>query len=110
MKEVVDWFKKYRDILESDVIHGRRADGRDLDWMLHANPALENKGMLCVYNPLDRDVAKSITINVYYTGLEQTAKVVDKSGSESTQEIDRRFELTMQVSVPANGMSWYLLR
>ncbi|MEM7313251.1 MAG: hypothetical protein AAF497_08875, partial [Planctomycetota bacterium] len=110
VKEVVDWFKKYRDIVESDVIHGRRADGRDLDWMLHVNPALENKGMLCVYNPVDRDVTKSITFNVYYTGLVETAKVVDKSGNESTQQIDRRSNVSMQVEVPANGMSWYLLR
>ena len=50
----VDWYKKYRPILDSDLVHGRRADGRDLDWMLHVNPELEQKGMLVVWNPLDR--------------------------------------------------------
>ena len=29
VKAQVDWYKRHRDILESDVIHGRRADGRD---------------------------------------------------------------------------------
>ncbi len=56
VKSIVDWYKKYRDILESDLVHGRRADGRDLDWMLHVNPKLDIKGMLCVYNPLDETV------------------------------------------------------
>ena len=28
LRERVSWFKRYREILESDVIHGRRADGR----------------------------------------------------------------------------------
>ena len=50
----VDWFKAHRDILESDLIHGRRADARDLDWMLHVNPKLKEKGMLVVFNPLPR--------------------------------------------------------
>ena len=50
----VSWFKAHRDILESDLVHGRRADARDLDWMLHVNPALEEKGLLVVFNPLDR--------------------------------------------------------
>ena len=44
----VAWYKAHRDILESDLIHGRRADARDLDWMLHVNPQLQEKGLLVV--------------------------------------------------------------
>ncbi|MCP4645135.1 MAG: hypothetical protein GY851_32135, partial [bacterium] len=60
VKRWVDWFKKYREILESDIIHdaSRRADGRDLDWFFHANSGLKEKGMLVVYNPLDRATTK----------------------------------------------------
>src|SRR5690606_36701486 len=28
VQRAVAWYKQYRDILESDIIHGRRADGR----------------------------------------------------------------------------------
>ena len=51
VKSNVAWFKKYRNILESDFVHGRRADGKELDWVLHVNPRLETQGMLCIYNP-----------------------------------------------------------
>ena len=34
----INWYKKYRDILNSDIIHLRRADGRDWDGILHVNP------------------------------------------------------------------------
>ena len=34
----VSWFKRYRDTLESDIIHLRRCDGQSWDGILHANP------------------------------------------------------------------------
>jgi len=39
VKKWVDWFKAHREILESDVIHVKRADGRNLDVALHVDPA-----------------------------------------------------------------------
>ena len=59
----VDSFKKYRDILESDMIRDHRADGRDLDWMLHVNPLLKQKRLLVVFNPLSTPVEKTIRVN-----------------------------------------------
>ncbi|MBK7599629.1 MAG: hypothetical protein IPJ07_14355 [Acidobacteria bacterium] len=57
----VQWFKKYRDILESDVIHVRRADGRNLDAVLHVNPSLPVKGLAMVFNPTDKEAPHSNT-------------------------------------------------
>jgi hypothetical protein len=37
MKHWVDFYKRYRGILDSDIVHVRRPDGRDLDVMLHVN-------------------------------------------------------------------------
>jgi hypothetical protein len=41
-KEVVissiNWYKKHRDILNADIIHLRRADGRDWDGIMHVAP------------------------------------------------------------------------
>src|SRR5699024_3856182 len=54
VKGIVSWYKKYRKILNSDIIHLRRADGRDWDGILHVNPNLENKGFAMLYNPLDK--------------------------------------------------------
>src|SRR6185369_4735366 len=69
VKTKVDWFKAHRDILESDLIHGRRADARDVDWMLHVNPNLKEKGMLVVFNPRSEQVTRTLRVNLYYAGL-----------------------------------------
>jgi hypothetical protein len=110
VKSAVDWFKQYRDILESDIIHGRRADGRDLDWVLHVNPRLKNKGMLCVYNPLGKDVTKTLRVNLYYTGLTQQAVVSTADGASVVFDLGRDCTIDLEVTVPANAMSWYLVR
>ena len=110
VKQQIAWFKKYRDILESDIVHGRRADGRDLDWVLHVNPQLPNKGMLCVYNPLPTTVTKTITPSLYYTGLSGSAQVSHEGGETVTVELDDHWRVPIEVNVPANGMTWYLFR
>ena len=38
VSETIAWYKKYREILNADIIHLRRADGRDWDGIMHVNP------------------------------------------------------------------------
>ena len=106
----VGWFKAHRDILESDLVHGRRADARDLDWMLHVNPALDERGLLVVFNPLDRPVSRTLRINLYYTGLTETARVADPAGQEKPLPLLRDYSIQVPVEVPAQGMTWYVIR
>lgn len=110
VKQCVGWFKQHRDILESDVIHGRRADGRDVDWVLHVNPALAEKGMLVVFNPLDHDVTRTLHVNLYYTGLRDTAKVRGADDAAKSYPLDRGYAIDLPVTVPAGGMAWYVIR
>jgi len=110
VKQKVTWFKKYRDILESDVIHGRRPDGRKLDWMLHVNPELDDCGMLVVYNPTDQALSERLKVNVYYTGLRESANVMSSEGKSSQVDVQRDYTIELEVDVPPNGMSWYLLK
>ncbi|MEM7454840.1 MAG: alpha-galactosidase [Planctomycetota bacterium] len=107
---VVDWFKTYRDILESDIIHGRRADGRSPDWILHVNPQLEHKGMLCVYNPLDIEVRQRLNVNLYYTGLTDVAQVSHEGTEPEAIELSRDYRIALDVVVPPDGMTWYVIR
>ncbi|MBN2814380.1 MAG: alpha-galactosidase, partial [Bacteroidales bacterium] len=51
--ETINWYKQHREILNSDIIHLRRADGRDWDGLLHVDPAGKEKGLLMLFNPLD---------------------------------------------------------
>jgi hypothetical protein len=107
VKSKVDWFKAHRDILESDVIHGRRADARDLDWMLHVNPKLKEKGMLVVFNPLETAVTRKLRVNLYYTGLKETARLVDAEGTRTQAGIGRDHTIEVDVTVPAQSMRWW---
>ena len=106
----VSWFKAHRDILESDLIHGRRADARDVDWMLHVNPRLEEKGLLVVFNPLEQPVQKTLHVNLYYTGLTDTARVIASGEVEITVKIQRDYAIDVPVEVPPQGMSWYVIK
>ena len=107
VKQNVAWFKEHRDILESDVIHGRRADGRDIDWMLHVNPKLELKAMLCVYNPTDEPITKSIRVPLYYSGLRGSAKMKANDEPTIVVSLDSSARAKLAVTVPANGFAYY---
>ena len=109
VKSKVDWFKAHRDILESDLVHGRRADGRDLDWMLHVNPKLKEKGMLVVFNPLDKGVSKKLRVNLYYTGLTRLARIREQNQEEKRYEMDREHCVELPVMISPQGMSWFVV-
>jgi hypothetical protein len=102
----VAWFKTYRDILESDIIHGRRADGRDIDYIVHVNPALQTKALAAIYNPLDEDVTRTLRLPLYYAGLSTSAKIRHEDGMAVEYPLDRLGRATVEVDVPRRGMTW----
>ena len=105
----VRWFKKYRDILESDIIHLRRADSRDLDYYLHANPSAAPCGMAVVFNPLDHEVKRSISLPLYYTGLRDRARIREQEGSSHVMRLDRDYTLRLQVHLATNSRTWFVI-
>jgi hypothetical protein len=110
VKRVVAWFKAHRDILESDMIHGRRADGRDIDWMLHVNPKLEEKGYLAVFNPTDREITKTLRVSLYYTGLVGKAAIREDGGAEKIVQMDSDHFVKITVTIPPGGFRGYIVR
>jgi hypothetical protein len=110
VKKWIDFYKRHRAILDSDIIHLRRADGRDIDYILHANPALKEKGLLMVYNPLDQPVKKTLTIPMYYTGLTHSASVSEGETVARDLKLDREYRISLPVSVPAHGVSWFVFQ
>ncbi|MDA1274174.1 MAG: GDSL-type esterase/lipase family protein [Verrucomicrobia bacterium] len=109
VKQQVAWFKRYRNILESDVIHVRRADGRDVDCLLHVNPALKRCGLAMVYNPLPVEVTRDIRLPLYYTGLTEIARVRIEEGAARDYRLERDFSIKVSVKVPANDATWILI-
>ena len=102
----VTWFKTHRQILESDVVHIRRADGRNLDGILHVNPALKTKGMALIWNPTEAPITQDVTIPLYYTGLKGSATLRVGEGKPSKLTLDDRHQASVRVNVPARQMVW----
>ncbi len=109
VKKWVDFYKKYRAILESDLIHVRRADGRDLDCMMHVNPHLPQKALAMVWNPLDQPVTKTLRLPLYYTGLTDKARIREQEGEAKTYTLQRDYSVEVEVTVPANGATWLVV-
>lgn len=106
---VVSWYKKYRDILESDIIHLRRADGRDLDYMMHVNGDLKEKGLLMVFNPTDKLIKKKISVPLYYTGIKDIATIKEQENLTQEYELNREYKIEIEVKVKPNWYNWYVI-
>ncbi len=109
VKHWVDFYKAHRAILDSDIIHLRRADGRDLDYILHVNPGLNERGLMMVYNPLDHVVKKRLHVPLYYTGLSATARFREQGGKPRRLRLDRSYSVDLTVSVAARGVTWFVI-
>lgn len=105
----VTWFKKYRDILTSDIIHISRPNGRDLDAMFHVNPELKTKGMLIVFNPTERDIKKNIKVPLYYTGLNNSAMLREQEGVAKKYILNQDHEIELMIDIKAGGFTWLVV-
>ncbi|MDH4198549.1 MAG: alpha-galactosidase, partial [Candidatus Aminicenantes bacterium] len=109
VKKWVDFYKSYRAILDSDIVHVRRPDGRDLDGILHVNPGLRTKGLAVVHNPTDREIARSWTLPLYYTGLVGRALIQEKDGTPSPHVLDRFSRTEVAVRLAPRSMTWFVI-
>lgn len=105
VKEVIDWYKANREILNSDLIHLRRPDGRDYDGIMHVNPKLETKALALLYNPLDQPITRQVTLPLYYTGLQNTALISIDDAKAVKHTLARDFSVTLTITIPANSYS-----
>lgn len=105
----VDFYKRYRPILDSDIIHLRRPDGQDWDGILHVNPQLKQKAFLSVYNPLDQPIEKEIRVPLYYTGLTEQAIVKEQDGEGKPYTLARDYSIRLKIRIPAKGYNWYVI-
>ena len=110
VKKWVDFYKAHRAILDSDILHLRRADGRDIDYFLHVNPHLEEKALLMVYNPLQVEVVRTIRVPLYYAGLAATARIAERGGEAREQRLDRAYAVDLQVTVGPRAATWYVFK
>lgn len=109
VKNWVTFYKAHRAILDSDLIHLRRADGRDWDGWLHVNPTLPERGLAMIYNPLNVSIERRIKLPLYYTGLTDRATVRHEDGRVEEIQLARDYSAEVAVSIPARGRTWLVM-
>ncbi|MBJ2173243.1 alpha-galactosidase [Aureibaculum sp. A20] len=108
--EQIAHYKKYREILNSDIIHLRRPDGRSWDGFMHANPDNSEKGFIMLFNPTENTIDEVIKVPLYYTGLTEFATIAEKGKKKGKKyELNRNYEVDLSVKIPANGYTWFVI-
>ncbi|SDE58474.1 hypothetical protein SAMN05216464_107262 [Mucilaginibacter pineti] len=105
----IGWYKKYRDILNSDIIHLRRADGRDWDGIMHVNPDLKQKGLVMLFNPTKDKITRAIKVPLYYSGLTTTATIKEKDRAAKKYNLNRNYEVEVTVTIEPENYTWLVV-
>jgi len=109
VKKWVDFYKKYRTILDSDIIHVRRADGRQIDCMMHVNSQCKERVLAMVFNPTDSEQATTLKLPLYYTGLTDKARIREKEGKPVEYKLDREYNVYLPVRLGPKGITWFVV-
>jgi hypothetical protein len=110
VKKWVDFYLKHRRILDADIIHIRRPDGRDYDGLLHVDPEGDEKGLLMLYNPLDVPIKKQIEIDLYYTGIRNSVQMNKQDDDFVEVQLDDNYILNLEIEIPENKWTWYIFK
>ncbi|HOZ45476.1 MAG TPA: alpha-galactosidase [Candidatus Hydrogenedentes bacterium] len=110
VKKWVDFYKRHRAILDSDIIHVRRADGRRADGLLHVNPWLDEKGLAMVYNPTPEAVSTDLELPLYYTGLAESAQIAERDSAPTTYALDREYRVRVPLEMAPKSITWFTIK
>ncbi len=109
VKREVAWYKKYRYLLNADMIHIRRPDGRDYDAVMHVDPTGKEKALVMIYNPLDVSISRKMILPLYYTGLTTVARIREKGNAMKSYPINRDYSVEFVAKIPAHGYIWLVI-
>jgi hypothetical protein len=106
VKKWITFYKSHREVLDADLIHLRRPDGRDWDGFVHVNPQGKEKALAMFYNPLASEITRTIRVPLRYAGLVGMTRVSVNGASPVSLPLDRTDTLTLEVRIPAGGRRW----
>ncbi|CAD5117051.1 unnamed protein product [Dimorphilus gyrociliatus] len=109
VKETVDFYKTYRQLLISDIIHVRRPDMQSIDAYLHVNPKLKDKALLMAFNPTESRLRTTMTIPLYYTGLTKSCIVSERGGKSCEIFLSRDYTIRLDIELNAYSITWYVI-
>lgn len=107
--EIISWYKKYRRILNNDIIHLRKPDARDWDGLMHVDPKGKEKALALFFNPTGESITRKIKLPLYYSGLSGKAMIREQEDKKKKYILDSNYEVELEVRIPANGYTWYVI-
>jgi len=108
VKQWISFYKQHREVLDADLIHLHRPDGRDWDGFIHVNPQGREKGLAMFYNPLAEPIERQIRVPLYYAGLTQQALVRQEDGAPKLITLDNTGSAELTVKIPAHSRTWFI--
>jgi hypothetical protein len=105
----VSFYRRHRGTLIQPIVHLRRATMQSWDGWLHVNPfeyGSEGRevGLAMLFNPTDAQITTSISLPLYYTGLDDAALVSVNEGPANKMPLDRGFHLALPLSMPPRSI------
>ena len=112
VKAWVDFYKKYRSVLNGDIIHVKRPNMQDLDSFLHVNPGERVRGLLVVFNPTSEKIMKTLSVPLYYTGLTKTALVSLPNDDTRFYQLtlSRDYKVNIKVMINPNSLQYFIIK
>lgn len=110
VKKWISFYKAHREVLDADLIHLRRPDGRDWDGFVHVNPQGKEKALAFFYNPLEEPIQRTIRVPLAYAGLSGEVRVAIDGGEFVAAKLDATHSLSLPVKIPARGRTWVLIQ
>jgi hypothetical protein len=110
VKQWVDFYKRHRAILTSDIIHVRRADMQGIDCLMHVNPRLEEKALAMVFNPTNEPQEMALSLPLYYAGLSDKAHVSQEGSAPVAMAIDRMYNIQLKIALKPLQITWFLIQ
>ena len=52
---------------------------------------------------------RTIKLPLYYTGLEKVARVREQEGRSKKYKLERDYSVTLKITIPAKGYTWYIV-
>ena len=107
----IGFYKKYRTILNADLIHVKRADMQGLDAFMHATYKGKIRGLAMVFNPTSEPIEDVLELPLYYTGLSKRA-LVSLEGMETTSEtyiLSRDYKIEIGLRLEPKAHTWFVI-
>ena len=110
VKKWTRFYRKYQDILTSDVIHVRKPDMQDIDSFMHVNHKLKICGLVMVFNPTNYAINRTLDLPLYYTGITKVALISEHDLDPRIYELSSGYIVNIYISLPRLSITWLTIQ